>query len=104
MLFESVPHAMLMSLDDAPLDRSAMLALFAIGAGPVAMRVSADDYVVEAGELRDGEFVRIATIPAQVAQSVLRFQVDAVQSKLLLLIARRGSVEEARRRMTEALR
>lgn len=32
-----------------------------------------------------------------------RFQIDAVQSQLLLLIARRGSVEGARRRMTEAL-
>lgn len=104
LLFESEPHAMLMSLDNTPLDHSSMLALFTLGAGSVALRAAPGDYVVEAGEFRSGAFVRVAEVQAKVEAAMLRFHVDSVQTKLLLLIARRDSLGEARRRMTEALR
>jgi hypothetical protein len=103
-LVESEPHAMIMSLDNEALAQSGTLALFAIGTGAFALRAAPADYIVEAGEFREGDFLPIAEIPAKVDNGMLRFQIDSVQSKLLMLISRRDSIGEARRRMTEALR
>jgi hypothetical protein len=103
-LVESEPHAMIMSLDNEPLAQSGAMALFVIGAGSFALRAAAADFIVEAGEYREGSFHPIAEIPARVDNGMLRFQIDSVQSKLLLLISRRSTLAAAHNRMKEALR
>jgi hypothetical protein len=103
-LVESEPHVMLMSLDNEPLGQSGTLALFVIGSGVVALRALPDEYVVEAGEFHAGAFRPVAEIPAQVENGMLRFRIDSVQAKLLLLISRRATIGEARVLMTEALK
>jgi hypothetical protein len=95
---------MIASLDERPISSSGALMLLVIGSGEVALRASASEYTVEAGEFHEGAFRPITEIAARMENGMLRFHVDPVQSKLLLLISRRASIAAARHRMTEALR
>lgn len=101
-LLDAQPHVMAMTLDDAELDHSQAIAIFAVGAGKISLRVPSDR-AVEMGEVGTAGFRPVEQIPATFADGMLTFQIDDVQARGVLLISSEVNRRRARILMSKAL-
>lgn len=103
ILLKSEPHVMAMSLDKAALNKSHAIGIFAIGAGKISLATAPGVDVVEVGEIEKGRFKPIEQIKPSRTGGLLTFQIDAVESRGVLLITSRSNEKEAQQLINTAL-
>lgn len=103
-LLRTEPHVMVMTLDNAPLQRSRALALFAIGSGDVSIAVPGEIDVVEAGDIKDGQFLSHEDIPTRRTHGLLEFHLDNAQAREVMMLCSGAGREQAQTLLNDALR
>jgi hypothetical protein len=104
LCLDAEQHVMAMSLDHKALRESGAIALFSIGPGRVSIATAPGTDVVEIGEISRGEYQQLEAMPTHHQEGMLTFQIDATQSRQVLLISSRATHELAVRLMNEAVR
>jgi hypothetical protein len=78
--------------------------MFPIGTGSVSLQTQRGVDTVEAGEVTNGQFHVLESIPAQKVDGRLSFRIDDVQSQCLLLIFSAPGAQQAHQLMNAAMK
>lgn len=103
-LIESNLHSMVMALDGRPIKESAALLLMPFGPGAIKIRCAfAGGAASAAGEMRDGRWAPLETMPSEGREGMLSLVIADAQALGLILLAPKGAEADAVKRLEKLI-